>query len=330
MLKKLRPLALLLAVITTVFAIASCKSEENQASSEITDGDAFPYTFIDSDGISVTVTKKPKKIAVLFSSYADIWVTAGGRVDITVGESVERGFTDNSAVLVDSGAGHSTIDMETLIASEPDIVIGTADFECQAEAVRFCRSAGIPAAAFRVESFEDYLAVLKICCDLTGNTQNYELYGTKIASEIAEIKSKVAEYAASCEIIPVLFVRAGSSARSTKAKTAADNYVCAMLDELYTQNIANKAQVLKGELSLEAILENPPDYLFITTMGNEEAAKEYMDSLLKSDGWKQLECVRTGKYAYLPKELFHFKPNSRWAESYRCLAGLLYPEIDLE
>lgn len=330
MVKIFRPLALLLAVITAVFALASCKGEENQASSEIADGDAFPYTFKDSDGISVTVTEKPKKIAVLFSSYADIWVTAGGSVDITVGESVERGFADKSAVLVDGGAGHSTIDMETLIASKPDIVIGTADFECQAEAVRFCRSAGIPAAAFRVESFADYLAVLKICCDLTGKQENYELYGTKIASEIAAIKSKVAEYASSREKIPVLFVRAGSSARSTKAKTAEDNYVCAMLDELYIQNIADKAQVLKGELSLEAIIEDQPQYLFITTMGNEEAAKEYMDSLLRSDGWKQLECVRTGKYAYLPKELFHFKPNSRWAESYRHLAKLLYPEIDLE
>jgi len=330
MAKKIRPLALLLAVITAVFALVSCKNEEDQASSETADGDTFPYTFTDSTGASVTVTEKPKKIAVLFSSYADIWVTAGGRVDITVGESAQRGFADKSAILVDGSAGHTTIDMETLIASEPDIVIGTADFECQAEAVRFCRLAGIPAAAFRVESFEDYLAVFKICCDLTGKQENYELYGIQIASEIAEIKSKVAEYAASRDKIPVLFVRAGSSARSTKAKTAEDNYVCAMLDELYTQNIADKAQILQGELSLEAILETQPQYLFITTMGKEEAAKEYMDSLLKSDGWKQLECVIEGKYAYLPKELFHFKPNSRWAESYRHLAKLLYPEIDFE
>ncbi|MBO5273008.1 MAG: hypothetical protein J6I45_00160 [Clostridia bacterium] len=34
----------------------------------------------------------PEKTAVLFSSLAEIWLEAGGSVDITVGESIERGF----------------------------------------------------------------------------------------------------------------------------------------------------------------------------------------------------------------------------------------------
>ena len=32
-------------------------------------------------------------------------------------------------------------------------------------------------------------------------------------------------------------------------------------------------------------------------------------------------------YVFLSKELFHFKPNARWAEAYEYLAGLLYPEL---
>ena len=42
---------------------------------------------------------------MLFSSFADVWETAGGRVDITVGESVERGFAPEDVLLVDDGAG---------------------------------------------------------------------------------------------------------------------------------------------------------------------------------------------------------------------------------
>ena len=48
----------------------------------------YNVTFTDSVGNLVTLNKKPEKVAVLFSSFADIWVSAGGRVDITVGESV--------------------------------------------------------------------------------------------------------------------------------------------------------------------------------------------------------------------------------------------------
>lgn len=314
--------------------LPSEKATNAASSSPVPIGDEevmYPYTFTDSTGREVTINKKPEKVAILFSSYADIWMTAGGTTQITVGESIERGFADNSAVLVDGGAGHTTIDLETLVAAKPDIVIATADFECQADAVAFCSGVGIPSAAFRVECFNDYLSVLKIFCSLTGKIERYNTFGEQVKARIEGIKLKVLEHMKTNEReLNVLFVRSGSSAKSTKAKTAADNFVCAMLDELGTRNIADTASSLTGELSMEVILENNPDFLFITTMGDENASKDYMNSLLKSDGWKELTCVNTGNYVYLPKELFHFKPNARWAEAYEYLAKLLYPELDFE
>ncbi len=291
----------------------------------------YPYTFTDSLGEEVTLEKKPERVAVLFSSYADIWVTAGGNPAITVGESVERGFADSSAVLVDSNAGHTAIDLETLTESAPDLVIGTADFECQAEAVEFCREAGIPAAAFKVEKFEDYLEVLKIFCALTGETERYTIYGEQVKERIDSLKEAVSEYINENGInTHILFVRSGSSAKSAKAKTADEHFACAMLEELGARNIAETKSSLTGELSLEVILEANPDYLFITTMGDENAAKDYMDSLLSSDGWNELDCVSEENYCYLPKELFHFKPNASWAEAYEYLAKVLYPELEFE
>ena len=290
---------------------------------------AYPYTFSDSTGAEVTLNAQPKTVAILFSSYAEIWKLAGGEVSVTVGESVERGFAEASATLVDPGAGHGDLDLETLTAAQPDLVIGTADYEGQVSAVEFCREAGIPAASFQVETFRDYLEVLKIFCDLTGKPENYETYGTAIGTEIDGILSKTEEYLAQDgEPQRILFVRAGSSLRSTKAKTAEDNFACVMLEELGAENIADSG--LLGDLSVEVILTENPDYLFITTMGDESAAMDSMNALLESEGWAQLDCVTEGKYEYLPKELFHFKPNSRWAEGYRYLAEILYPEISFE
>ena len=67
-------------------------------------------SFTDSTGFEVRVPKNPETVAVLLSSLADVWVTAGGEVDITVGETLEQGFAADTAVLVDSGAG-KTIDL---------------------------------------------------------------------------------------------------------------------------------------------------------------------------------------------------------------------------
>ena len=58
------------------------------------------YTFTDDTGAQVTVTEKPETVAVLLSSLADLWITAGGQVDVTVGESIERGFVPETVILV--------------------------------------------------------------------------------------------------------------------------------------------------------------------------------------------------------------------------------------
>ena len=134
----------------------------------------------DATGAVVSVPLNPKRVAVLFSSFADIWVTAGGSIEITVAETLERSIADETVVLVDDGAG-KTINLERLIAAEPDFVICSADIQAQLDAADICRDAGIPACAFRVESFEDYLSLLTSFVHLTGQKERLKQYGTDIS-----------------------------------------------------------------------------------------------------------------------------------------------------
>ena len=281
------------------------------------------YTFTDDTGAVVTVPEKPQTVAVLLSSLADLWISAGGTVDITVGESVERGLAPDTVVLVDAGAG-KTIDLEGLIAAKPDFVLYSSDLSGQLECADTLRTAGIPAAGFRVETFEDYLRVLKISTDILGTPDRYEQYGTALKAEIDELISG----AQSREDQPdVLFVRAGSSAKFTKAKTAENHFVCCMLKDLGTFNIAEKAPILLDGLSMEEILLSDPDFILFTTMGDEEAGQAYMESLLADPVWQTLTAVKAGRVYQLPKELFQYKPNARWGEAYSYLIELLYGDI---
>jgi len=275
--------------------------------------------FTDALEQTVILPKEPKNAAILFSSFADIWVSAGGTVKITVGESIERGFAENDAILIDNGAG-KTIDIEALIASNPDIVIGSADIDAQKEAAEICRKAGIPTVLLQVESFEDYLDALKLFTDITGKTELYEKYGTAVKEEIDDIKESFT-YDSKTE--KILFIRAGSSERSTKAKNTEQHFVCGMLKELGTENIADYAPVLLDGLSFEDILMHDPEFIFISTMGDETAAREYMSGVLKKAEWQSLSAVKNGKVYFLPKDLFQFKPNALWAESYKYLAEIL-------
>jgi len=83
--------ALLLALLTVLFSLAlfSCEDENGK-------GDYI--TFTDSLGNTVSLDKAPTRVAVLFSSFADMWLISGGEIAITVGESVERGFVDSDVL----------------------------------------------------------------------------------------------------------------------------------------------------------------------------------------------------------------------------------------
>lgn len=278
--------------------------------------------FTDESGVQVVLPENPKRTAVLLSSFADIWQTAGGDAQITVYESVERGFAAQDAVLVDAGAG-KTIDTELLLAQKPDLVIGSADIPAQKDAVELCRSAGIPAVVLRVESFEEYLQALELFTRLTGQSELYEEHGKAVQEKIGQM---IARYSALQTEQKILFIRAGSTARSTKAKGSKDHFACAMLKELGTVNIADSAPVLLDGLSFEEVLMQDPDFIFVTTMGDEQAAKAYMDALLREPTWQSLTAVKDGRIAYLPKDLFQYKPNARWDEAYAWLIALLQGE----
>ena len=99
----------------------------------------------------------------------------------------------------------------------------------------------------------------------------------------------------------------------------------AMLKDLGCVNIADQNPNLLEEMSLEKILEENPDFIFVTTMGASDA--DALDALAQSytsnPAWATLDAVKNGRFYVLPKELFHLKPNSHWAESYRILADIL-------
>lgn len=306
-----------LLVLLFTLPLAACTGESGGAKSE----NAY-YTFTDAANRQIVLSQKPARVAVLFSSFAEVWQTAGGEVAVTVGESAERGFVSQDVPQVDGGAG-KTIDTERLISYQPDFVIASADIAAQAEAASVLNNAGIPAALFHVECFADYCAMMKICTDITENNAAYETYVNAVQTQIDE----VLQNAAAAQSNPkdrILFVRAGSTAGATKAKTAADNFVCTMLNELGTENIAEDAPVLLDGLSIEAVIEEDPSHIFISTMGDEAAAKAYMDSVLQTDAWQALSAVQEGKVHYLPKDMFQFKPNARWGEAYAYLYNILY------
>lgn len=301
-------------VVLLIFISGAVETNKPESSGEY-------FTFTDSEGEIVELSRKPQKTAVLFSSLAECWIEAGGEVYVTVGESVERGLVKEETELVDKGAG-KTVDTEKLISLEPDFVICSADIASHRDVASALKKAKIPVAMLRMDTFEDYLTILRTLTKITGKTENYEQFGENAKSEIEKIIINGKR-----ENNPkILFVRSGSSYSSAKAKKADDNFAAKILEDLGCVNIADKAETLLDNLSAEVILKENPQYIFVSVMGDYDNSKAYMQELLAKKEYASLDAVKNGRVYFLPKELFQYKPCGRWAESYRYISSILNNE----
>ena len=274
-------------------------------------------TFTDSLGNTVELEQPPKRVAALLGSYAETWLLAGGEVVAVTQDAYDERGLELPEDTVNLGANQQP-DLEALFA-EPDLVLLTPDLDGQMGLKDSLAAAGIPAAWFKVETFDDYLNMLKICTDLTGRSDLYQKNGLDIQSGIDAAIASVPEG----EGPTVLLLRAYSS--GVRAKNS-DSIAGAMLKDLGAVNIADSNSGLLEDLQMESILAADPEFIFVTTMGaSQEAALKSLDELLHSDpAWQTLTAVKEGRVEVLPKDLFHYKPNARWGESYQMLAELMY------
>lgn len=284
------------------------------------------YEFTDDFSDTIRLEKKPQSVCVIFSSYTEMWILSGGSVEMTVGESIERGFVSDDTPLADAGAGKK-VDLEKIAYHMPDLIIGSCDIPSHMEAKEILSELKIPFALFRVESIDDYLRVFKIMTDINGNADAYKEHGENVYLKATEIIERAKALYNDTDI---LFIRSGSGYSSAKAKTSDMHFAAKMLSDLGAINIADEVPVILDGLSFEEIYEKDPDAIFITLMGNEEAARAYMESLLNEETWQALKAVKNGRYYFLSKELFQFKPNHMWAKAYEEMARMLYPEWEIE
>ena len=271
----------------------------------------------DSLGVTLDV-QSPQRVVCLYGSYAEAWLLSGGTlVGVTDDAISERGMTCDAQII---GTTKSP-NLELILSLDPDLVILSADIAAQVAAAETLSAAGIPCAAFRVDTVQEYAQMMDAFTQLTGRR---DLYDAQIPPMLAEIDA-IIEKAGAQDAPSVLLLRAYST--GVKAK-GADNLAGVMLRDLGCDNLAERVPSMLEELTLESIVAADPDCIFISIMGsNEDAALAALDaSWGQNPAWQALRAVSEGRVHVLPKALFHYKPNARWGESYAYLYRLLFGE----
>ncbi len=331
--KRILPLFLALALLLTGCTAVSTTESTSQTVSQVDSPSSAPesassqlesageVSITDSNGSQITLDTSAPRVVATYGSFAEAWLLAGGELVGVTQDALEQrdlGLPEDIAVVGTVKEPNA----EEIIALEPDLVLLASDITAQADIRDVLENAGLACAFFQVDTFADYAFMMEQLCAITGREDLYEENVTQVGQQIEEAQANAA---LSSTRPNVLLIRAFST--GIKAKTD-DELAGAILKDLGAHNIADDHPSMLEDLSLEEVIAADPDYIFVTTMGDEQKALDYLNGLIQQNpAWSELSAVKENRYVVLPKDLFHYKPNNRWGESYQYLGEILYPEL---
>ena len=339
--KMKRMVLLLLSLVLVAGMFTACSSpkvedvdtplvEDNKQNDDVTESitefgvtiNEDTVSFIDGRGQEVTINKNPQRAVVLYNSFLEVWMDNGGSVvgklEPTVGQEIPG--VEDAEIIGKLGA----ISVEKVISLEPDLIIVNSTQKSQLELIPSFEGVGIPVIAIDYVGLEDYLTITRLFTALNEREDLFKSNALDIVEEIDNILSVIPEE----KEHKVLLIMA--SAKSVSVRDSS-SYVGMMLEDLNTINIADNSDGALGtqNFSMEKILEEDPDFIFVQTTGSDmDATLDRLKEDAESNpAWASLSAVKNDRYVILPKDMYMFKANLRYAEAYENLANILYPEL---
>ena len=250
----------------------------------------------------------PRNVVAVSKSVAELWTLSGGTLAGTTDDALGLAGVENA---VSVGSVHAA-SLEAILSVNPELVILTLDIPVHKSINENLKNLGIKTYIADVKSFSDYE---KIITDFTKLTGRKDLLKTNVT----DVKKKISKIIASNKNgsqKTYCFIRASS----TKNKVLKDHFGNEIFSDLGLKSIIEDDSLLE-ELSAEELLSKNPDYIFVIFMGDEKKGRESFNSAYeKNPVWSELKAVKNKHVIFLPKDLFNYKPNARWAEAYEIVA----------
>lgn len=299
--------------------VASGEAKDLEKYEIIDNGDSI--TFTDDRDKEVTLKKNPEKVVSLYNSYLDLWNEMGGEVVGSVDPSDDLPIELSYSPELVGKANEPS--MEKVISLEPDLVF-ISSFKNSKAMAEPLEEMGAGILDFNIESKEEYYKLVRIFSLLLDDEEAYEKYALNIDEEINTIIDRVPEDGEKPNVIVLI-----SSAKKILVKDS-DTITGEIIKDLGASNMADLTNAFgeEGEFSMEKLLEEDPDFIFVVPMGSdldaiEEKRKEELEN---NEVWSNLTAVKEGNYIILSKELYNFKPNYKYVKAYETMAEYLYSE----
>lgn len=307
-------LAILLFSLVTMF-LAGCGA--NTAEERSITSEAFAVITDDAER-TVVLEKKPERIVSLSSSFLEPLHAVGGTV---VAKPVSRLVDPDWARDLPTIGKAGQVDMEQVLSQKPDLVLLHKGMH--EKYIQMLEDNGILSIVLDMKSYDDVKRDIAILSQVTGEPAIGRDRIASMDSEIERVKSIIPQ-----ERLRVAVLHSTAQGLSVQLEGSIAGSVLHLMG---WENVAAGMTPLAknpdaAPYSMETLVEQNPDVLFITSMGRIEDIQAEMQARISADpAWQTIPAVRAGQVYYLPQELFLLSPGLAYPDAVSMMAKCVYP-----
>ena len=275
-------------------------------------------TITDDNGRTVSFDKKPERIVVTSASFLEPLYAVGGEV---VGRPDSKSKIPEAAKSVTNIGRVYQIDAERVLALTPDLVILNRGMN--EKLVETLAANHIKTLVIEMKSYEDVKREIGTFATLTGETAKGDELIRKMDADIEAVRTSIPQ-----EKKRVAIIHSTGQGLSVQLDGSIAGNIANILG---WENTAAGMPALDknpdaAPYSMETLVAQNPDIIFVTSMGEEAEIRASMEAMFaESPAWQSVSAVRDGRVYYLPQEMFLFSPGIEYPAAVKYMARLVYP-----
>lgn len=270
----------------------------------------------------VVLQHKPERIVVLSPSFLELLYAVDGKAVGRPTMNAKLALPPQAKDVAEVGLVYN-ISVEKVVALKPDLVIAMQGMHDKL--IPVLESNNIPVIVLKYKTYDDVFDKMALFGDIAGTKDKAHDLSQGMQAKIKEITDRLPNQT---KKIAILHATSKSVSLELDSSIAGN-----MAKLLHLQNVAAGSSPLDGSneatpYSLEKLVENDPDMIFVVTMGNAaEIEKTMREDVESNPAWSALRAVQNKKVIFLPSDLFLLNPGLRMPEAVAYMAKIAYPEV---
>lgn len=301
----------LVLVIIFAFSFIGCSDNqvEESNSTDVKESSIYPMTIVDGIDREIVIESEVMKVVSVAPSITEV-IYALGLGDRLVGRTDYCNYPEE-VLSVESIGSLTEPNVESIIALNPDVVIGSSHFK--EDVLIQIEDAGIKVIILKAEeSFEgayDVISKAGVIFDVTD----------KAIEIVEQMKANVSEVVTALENVEkksvYYVVEFGEYGDYT---ATGDTFIHEMLEMAGGSNIASDGKM--WSYNIESIIAKDPEVIICSENFDTKV------NLEKTDGYKDLTAIKESRLLEIDQDILS-RQGPRLAEGLKAIAKLLHPEV---